>query len=190
MTAGWWRRLLRRTREMHPPCARAGVEDPELTEEAARLLRGIGEEELAGRVKVAWYPRLRSTAGMAALAEGMVYLNPLLREFDPGETSRTLRHELAHLVAARRADGCPIAPHGKEWRQACRDLGIPGETATHRLPLPRRRLPRRFCYVCPSCGAELARARPLQRAAACRFCCKAHNGGDYHPAFRLQRTEK
>ena len=32
-----------------------------------------------------------------------------------------------------------IAPHGAEWRQACRDLGIPNESRCHDLPLKRIR---------------------------------------------------
>ena len=37
------------------------------------------------------------------------------------EVDRTLRHELAHLLAQWRVGRRRIAPHGKEWRQACRD---------------------------------------------------------------------
>src|ERR1700687_2873461 len=40
------------------------------------------------------------------------------------EIERTLRHELAHLLAQFRVGRRRIAPHGAEWRRACRDLGI------------------------------------------------------------------
>jgi predicted SprT family Zn-dependent metalloprotease len=40
------------------------------------------------------------------------------------EIDRTLRHELAHLLAQFRVGRRRIAPHGPEWRIACRDLGI------------------------------------------------------------------
>src|ERR1700730_17806348 len=50
------------------------------------------------------------------------------------EIDRTLRHELAHLLAQFRAGRRRISPHGEEWRQACHDLGIGDEVRCHNLP--------------------------------------------------------
>ena len=45
----------------------------------------------------------RFTAGMAYPSRGLIHLNPRLREFGDDEVNRTLRHELAHLLAHHRA---------------------------------------------------------------------------------------
>lgn len=165
--------------------------DPALTRHAAALLRGLpGCARLAERVQVRWHRRLSSAAGYARAGQGLVLLNPRLREFN-GEEERTLRHELAHLVAFERAAGFlrrrRIAPHGAEWRQACAELGIPDETRCHTLPLPRRRVARPFGYRCPGCGTVVRRTRPIPRgrALACGACCKLHAGGRFDARFRL-----
>lgn len=165
--------------------------DPALTRHAAALLRPLpGCGRLAERVQVRWHARLSSAAGYARAAGALVLLNPRLREFN-GEEERTLRHELAHLVAFERAAGFlrrkRIAPHGPEWRQACVELGIPDETRCHTLPLPRRRVERRFGYRCPTCQAVLWRARAIsrRRVVACAACCKQYARGRFDARFQL-----
>ena len=117
-------------------------------------------------------------------------LNPRLHECPEGEIDRTLRHELAHLVAYFRASRVGlrrrIEPHGAEWRLACHELGIPDEERTHRLEaLKSRRLPLRFRYRCPVCDRDFPRARPMRRPLACGPCCEERNGGRYDTRFRL-----
>lgn len=147
-------------------------------------LRRLGLARLAGKIRVGWNSRLRSSAGRAWPRESVIELNPRLAAFGPGEVRRTLLHELAHLVAHER-HGRKIAPHGPEWRRACADLGIPGESSRHELPLPRNRRRLRFLYQCPNCGARLPRVRRLTRAAACHACCRAHADGRFDPRFEL-----
>ena len=80
-----------------------------------------------------------------------------------GEVERTLRHEAAHLLAHWRAGRRRIQTHGPEWRQACADLGIPGETVTHTLPLaPRRRQAARLRHA-QHRRRHRRRPRPLAR---------------------------
>lgn len=163
-----------------------------LTAAATALLRAVPDGAgLATRVLVRWNPRLVSTAGRAFAARATVELNPKLPAF-PGETERTLRHELAHLLAAWRARGGGrlrgrrIAPHGPEWRQACAELGIPGEPRCHRLGLPRRApAARRHTYRCPGCGFQLRRVRPIpkRRPLACRACCRSFARGRFDRRF-------
>jgi predicted SprT family Zn-dependent metalloprotease len=121
----------------------------------------------------------------------VIELNPALRGIGPGEVERTLLHELAHLVAFERAGRRRIKPHGREWRRACRELGIPDESAGHRLELPSRTIRRRWAYICPACGVRLERVRRMRGHTACWACCRAHNGGDYDERFRFveQRLE-
>lgn len=156
-----------------------------MTSWCAETLRTLGLSVLAATVRVGWNPRLRSTAGRAWPGKARIELNPRLVQLGEAETERTLRHELAHLIAHARAGRRRIEPHGAEWRQACAELGIPGEKATHRLPLPRATMARRFRYTCPGCGIEFARVRRIRRATACAACCKRYAGGRYDKRFRL-----
>ena len=162
--------------------------DP-LLAEARALLRSAGAIALAEKLRVEWNSRMRSTAGLAFPSRSLVRLNPRLREFGEEEIQRTLRHELAHLLAHERAGRRRIAPHGAEWRRACRDLGLTDEKRTHDLPLPRRVIARRHHYRCPACGTTVARVQPLRRGSACLRCCRANSGGRYDARFRFERIE-
>jgi predicted SprT family Zn-dependent metalloprotease len=136
---------------------------------------------------VRWKPSLRTTAGQAHAATQILYLNPRVAAFGADEIERTFLHELAHLVAHARHGRRRIRAHGPEWRQACADLGIPGETATHALPIPRRQVAKPFAYRCPACATILRRTRPIRGKAACAACCRRHNRGRYDDRFRLAR---
>ncbi len=158
--------------------------DPTLEEEARGWLRGLGFAEGAEKIAVVWRPRMRSTAGYAKWPQWRVELNPRLKEF-PGEVGRTLKHEVAHLIAHARAGRRRIAPHGREWRKACADLGIPDESARHTLPLPARKQKRNFTYVCPVCDVVVERVRKFRRRTACLACCRKHNRGRYDAKFEF-----
>jgi SprT protein len=106
------------------------------------------------------------------------------------ETERTFRHELAHLLAQWRIGRRRIAPHGIEWRQACRDLGIADEGRCHNLPFATKNFAPRFIYRCPNCRQEFPRVRKIRRATACLACCRKHNGGDFDPRFRLRLVDR
>jgi predicted SprT family Zn-dependent metalloprotease len=189
------RRVLSRIAAIHS--ARKGLEkpvvhranrsrnrDPEL-EDKARIAVASLCPALAASVKVGWNTRLRTTAGIAILTSDEIWLNPALPEVSHAEVERTLLHELAHLLARHRYPHRRIASHGTEWVQACKDLGIGGETRTHRLPFHRRRLKRHFLLHCPVCGRHHERVRIPKRPLACLFCCRAHNHGLYDNRFRL-----
>ena len=167
----------------------AGGVDEEQTIECAELLRGLGLKTLADQVKVVWNSRMRTTAGRAFWPEAKIELNPKLEELAPDEVKSTLLHELAHLVAYARAGRKRINAHGVEWRQACADLGIPRERATHSLPLPGRTMQKKWRYACPACGEGFDRVRKMKRYAGCYTCCKNHNGGYYHKKFRFVETK-
>lgn len=161
-----------------------GGQDEELTENCRLLLRQIDLAGAAKLVSVQWNSRLRSTAGYASFPAWKIELNPKLQEFE-GQVERTMRHELAHLVAYHRAGRRRIEPHGAEWQQACADLGIPGESARHRLPLPRREVKRNYAYACAHCGVQVQRVRKFHRYTACSVCCAKYNGGKYDARFRF-----
>ena len=159
--------------------------DLDLETKARELLRSHDANRIATQLRVEWNSRLKTAAGRADYRQKLISLNPRLSEH-PAEIDRTLRHELAHLLAQFRAGRRRILPHGEEWREACRDLGIKGERRCHNLPFPVRRYVARFVYRCPNCRQEFPRVRRVRRAVACLACCRAHNGGEFDVRFRLR----
>ena len=159
--------------------------DAELSREAAELARKLDLPRLAHEVEVAWNPRMRSSAGRASWPKGLIELNPALETISEEEVRRTFLHELAHLVAFERCRSRHIKPHGPEWQLACAELGIPGEAASHHLPLPARRLRKRWRYICPKCWASVERVRRMKGENACYACCCQFNGGQYDERFRF-----
>ena len=154
-------------------------------EEIAReLLRSHDANRIATQLRVEWNSRLKTSAGRADYCQKLISLNPRLREH-PAEIDRTLRHELAHVLAQFRAGRRRILPHGEEWQEACRDLGIKEEKRCHDLPFTARRYVAHFIYRCPNCRQEFPRVRRVRRAVACLACCRAHNGGEFDARFRL-----
>ena len=159
----------------------------ELKNRAASLLRALNAESLAGRLRVEWNRRMRTTVGRTDFRRCLISLNPALQKFGPAEVDRTLRHELAHLLAQFRfCKRRRILPHGREWRNACRDLGIAGERAGHTLPLTGRELRRRFTYRCQNCQRDFPRVRRIRRATACLACCRKFASGNFDERFRLR----
>jgi len=160
--------------------------DHALEEKSRTLLRQLGAAKLARDVRVEWNPRMKSAAGRADYRERLISLNPLLRDHGVEEIDRTLRHELAHLLAQFRVGRRRIAPHGPEWREACRALDIAAEARCHNLPFASKSFAPRFIYRCPNCRQEFPRVRRIRRVIACLACCRKHNGGDFDPRFRLR----
>jgi predicted SprT family Zn-dependent metalloprotease len=161
----------------------------DLETEARELLRSLGAKRIATELRVEWNPRLQTAAGRADYRQKLISLNPRLAEH-PEEVDRTLRHELAHILAQfRQKSRRRIAPHGPEWQQACCDLGIAGEKRCHTLPFPAKRYAPRFIYRCPNCRRDFPRVRKIKRTVACLACCRAHNGGEFDLRFRLRLTK-
>lgn len=156
-----------------------------LKSEAIEHAEKLGLFQLSKQVTVTWNSRMRSTAGRAFYKESKIELNPKLIEISEEEVLRTFLHELAHLVAHARTAPRRILPHGAEWQQACSDLGIPHEKATHSLPLPRRSQSRNWHYTCSTCKEVVSRARKSTKKYACLKCCKIYNKGRYTKKFAL-----
>lgn len=159
--------------------------DGGLTEWCRENAQSLGLPELARRVRVSWNGRMQTTAGRAWWPDRLIELNPKLKDFAPEELWRTLKHELAHLVAYERAGRRRIEPHGDEWRAACAELGIPHEQPFHTLPLKRRRMKRNYAYTCPWCLETIRRVKKIRRPVACYPCCRKHSDGAFDPRFKL-----
>ena len=159
--------------------------DADLETTARELLRAHGADRIARELRVEWNSRLKTAAGRADYRQKLISLNPQLFE-QPTEIDRTLRHELAHILAQFRAGRRRVLPHGAEWRQACCDLGIADEKRCHNLPFKVSESARRYVYKCPQCQRDFPRVRRIMRAVACLACCRAHNGGEFDARFRLK----
>ena len=154
---------------------------------AISLLAEKAGGSYASTVNIVWNKRMRSTAGRAFLNLAKVELNPKLLHLgdDPlVHVRQTLLHELAHLLAHHRS-GRKICAHGAEWKQACVDLGIPGESATHSLPLPSRKQRKKWSYACPVCLEVIDRVKRMRGDSACYSCCKKHNRGRFHRRYKF-----
>lgn len=161
-----------------------------MVDDAISLLARHAGEAYARSVKIVWNRRMRSTAGRAFLSLAKVELNPKLLYMgkDPlAHVRQTLLHELAHLLAHQRYSmkGRKISAHGAEWKQACADLGIPGESATHSLPLPSTKQRKKWRYTCPECLEVIDRVKRMRGHSACYTCCKKHNRGSFHRRYKF-----
>ena len=165
------------------------VTDDALEAQAKGWLQELGLTGAMKLLSVQWNSRLRSTAGYAHYPKWQIELNPRLREFE-GQVERTLKHELAHLIAYHRSGRRRIEPHGPEWRLACAELGIPDESARHDLPVPRKTVTRGLTYECPACKVPVLRVRKFRRPTACLKCCNLHSGGAYDERFKLKLVAK
>lgn len=163
------------------------VSDSGLTALVRGWLEALAAAPLAATVRVRWNARMRTTAGTAQPRTGRIDLNPRLKAVGAPEVDRTLRHEAAHLLAHWRAGRRRIQTHGPEWRQACADLGIPGEKVTHTLPFPRRKVPPRYFYQCPHCAVLVRRVRIFKRPTACLICCRRHSAGQFDSRYQFRR---
>src|SRR4029077_2462894 len=165
---------------------RSGYKASDLEAKARQLLDSLGAKRIATELRVEWNSRLKTAAGRSDYRRKLISLNPRLVEH-PAEIDRTLRHELAHILAQfRETNRRRISPHGPEWEQACRDLGIAGEKRCHTLPFPAKRYAPRFIYRCPNCRREFPRVRKIKRTVACLACCRVHNRGEFDVRFRLK----
>jgi SprT protein len=156
-----------------------------LLQTARELLHSLGASRIAKELRVEWNSRLKTAAGRADYRQKLISLNPGLVAH-PEEIDRTLRHELAHILAQFRARRRRISLHGPEWQQACADLGIADEKRCHTLPFPAKRYAPRFIYRCPNCRRGFPRVRKIKRTVACLACCRAYNGGEFNVRFRLK----
>lgn len=109
--------------------------------------------------KLSWtnYP---TTAGRAFFREFEIRLSRIVLKTQD-QVQDTVVHEYAHLVVFENY-GLKASPHGAEWRQTMRELGI-APKITHDYPVERKSLSRKYIYRCEVCGFLLRRVRPLKR---------------------------
>lgn len=184
-----WPSWLRVVKAVAVSSTHPAKEDGGLTAWCAETSNDLALPALARKVRVFWNLRMQTTAGRAWWPDRSIELNGKLRDCEPEQLWRTLKHELAHLIAYERCGRRHIDPHGPEWEKACADLGIPGEQPFHTLPFKRRRMKRNHTYVCSNCLCAIHRVKPIQRSVACYDCCRKFNDGAYHERFRLVKKK-
>src|SRR5213075_779031 len=135
----------RRTKSRGEDQVVPSIHDGDLERKASQLLCSLGAKRIARELRVEWNSRLKTAAGRADYRQKLISLNPRLFEH-PAEIDRTLRHELAHILAQFRAGRRRILLHGVEWQTACRDLGIADEKRCHSLPFRVSERARRYLY--------------------------------------------
>lgn len=136
---------------------------------AGRLGMAWGLDDFAGRVRIAYNPRMRTTLGRALLDELRVELNTRLLHEYPGQLLAVLAHELAH-IAARLLYG-RVQPHGIHFRRLMQQVGQ-DPSATHSLAtghLQRRRNRYLYLHRCSDCGYSFV-ARRVRRDCYCSSC--------------------
>src|SRR5256886_16870486 len=106
----------------------------DLETQARNLLRAHGATRIARELRVEWNSRLKTAAGRADYRQQLISLNPRLFEH-PHEIDRTLRHELAHLLAQFRGGRPRISPHGDERRKPIPSKEMASEKCWHILPI-------------------------------------------------------
>ena len=134
---------------------RSGYKASDLETKARQLLCSLGAKRIATELRVEWNSRLKTAAGRADYRQKLISLNPRLVEH-PSEIDRTLRHELAHILAqfrqktsaadftARTRVAAGLSRFGNRRREALSYVAVSGEAlcAAFHLPLPE--LPARF----------------------------------------------
>jgi predicted SprT family Zn-dependent metalloprotease len=154
-----------------------------LAEVVARALnrwsRVWGARGLRVTVTVAFSPRLRSSLGRAAVASGRISLHPALRTAPRQLLEEVLCHEVAHVVAYRRARAVgapPPRPHGAEWAALVRAAGYEPQLRASKSLVEKSRpcihapsSRRLVVHMCPVCQVRriARRAVPAWRCSAC-----------------------
>jgi predicted SprT family Zn-dependent metalloprotease len=159
--------------------------DSVLEQKCIQWIKNLGIEGVPQDIQVRWNSRMTTTAGYARFPAFVIDLNPYLKKYEE-EVERTLKHELAHLLALARY-GVKIEAHGAEWKYYCARLGISDETVRHRLQLgERRQVEKKYTYRCMNCKVEVKRVRKFKRYTACLSCCQKYNGGKYSSLYQFQ----
>ena len=136
--------------------------------------------------------RLRKTAGFyrrtlrkdGTRSTEIVLSQPVLENLPRSATESTLCHEMIHawvdiVLGINEVHGPNFCARMIAINAAQQSFQV---SIYHCFPVSVD--PPRWWAVCPSCGKRFAYQR-LVRGAACRICCNAHYGGNWHSKFLL-----
>ena len=106
--------------------------------------------------RLEWSRRMVKTLGVAYPTKNLIRLSAWLSE---EQAQATLRHEFAHIAAAK--EGAK-RPHSEAWRRWAVKLGIPPVRSSNQGPAnapPKNTSRSVWGLECPKCGLRLARQR-------------------------------
>lgn len=97
------------------------------------------------------------------------------------QVERTIKHELAHVLAGAKAG------HGPVWRAHARALGIPAVRCSNDVSIPGA-----WVGTCPHCLEQFTKHRKPKRDLlyACPKCCRKYARGRWDARFILIWTKK
>lgn len=108
----------------------------------------------------------------------LLRFNPYLLALYPDESLQTtIPHEVAHYAVALVHGNRRLRPHGAEWRQMMKWLGVSPER-THEFDVTRvpRRAQRRWTYICSCSTHELSTTRHNRVLGGNRYYCRKCRG--------------
>lgn len=109
-------------------------------------------------------------AGQARIDDNQLRFNPqLLHQYGDQFIRDTVPHEVAHL-AAYKAHGRRIRPHGPEWKSIMRVLGADASRCHNYAVQPTRQL-QRYRYRCRCREHELTSIRHKRAQRGTRYIC-------------------
>lgn len=155
---------------------------PRMVENGAIAALDAVLEESLKRLKTLGYslplvPEVRldlrgMAAGQALLRRNTVRLNRALLEAEGTDFAReTLIHEICHLAVWER-HGRRARPHGPQWRQLMRQMGV-APTRCHTAAVTPVRQQRRFAYECGCRQHALTATRHNRARRGTRYVCCA-----------------
>jgi predicted SprT family Zn-dependent metalloprotease len=106
-------------------------------------------------------------AGLYVRDRGEIVISEKYHQLFPQDIDDTLKHEMIHLIHFN---------HDANFRREARRIGASFRARSH----PSLRLPPRYIYQCPVCGAEYPRRKRL-RMASCGSC----SPNRFNPKFKL-----
>ena len=144
-------------------------ERPSLDELSAHLTDMVAAHEPEmepPRLRVS--SRMTRTLGSFQGRSRTITLSARLLAFGTFEQCRTiLLHELAHALVHHREPEAP--PHGRDFRAACRELGV-SPTRVVNVKAEDWASRERYAYECDRCGSAVLRRRAVRRV---RCACGA-----------------
>ncbi len=139
-----------------------------------------GAPGLCGELRVEFNGRIRRSLGRCHVVDGKVRLHPGLATAPDALLREVVCHEAAHAVV-HRLHGRAVRPHGREWGELMRAVGLPARARLGLGDLPeamQRSINDRPAYRhrCGDCGAERIAYRRMSRWR-CAVCFRKGRAG-------------
>lgn len=143
------------------------------TTDAQALARSLMDEHGLGNWEFTFDKATRRFGATHGSRKRISLSRELTELNDEAEVRKTIMHEIAHALTPRDRG------HGRQWKSKMIALGQAPDTYYSKSVVQPKAL---YTTECPN-GHEGTANR--NRRAACYYCCKEHNNGKYHEAYKL-----